>query len=356
MVRLNSRPFPAAVRMVSILTAVLVLAGCTTGNDPAEEKTESSEDAVLYVGDEPISEAEYRMLAEEYSSQIYMQYTTEQVNSDDFWQTETDGTAPWELLDELVREELRYNYTLKELAVELSVTEDYTYQELMADRKQENDARSETMESDEGTVYGLTNYDEQAYYKYWYSNLETKVTNALIESGDSVTEEECRQYYDSSPAAFTYEIGVTVLYAEFPYAEANRQETYAQAQQLGKAMEGTDSVSELAGLFPDAEMQELSLNSLDTGEGMSGVYSLRWQTASQLNKGDVYGPYEDNGMLCVMKCTDRTENGVFDFDSVKSRIERYLQGRKAQETIEARTEEADIRSGNISPEQIITGL
>lgn len=33
-------------------------------------------------------------------------------------------------------------------------------------RKQKNTARSETLESEEGTVYGLTDFDEQIYYKY----------------------------------------------------------------------------------------------------------------------------------------------------------------------------------------------
>ena len=295
MVRLKRRPFPAAVGTISVLTAVLVLAGCAKGNDPAAEKPDS-EDAVLYVGDEPVSEAEYRMLAEKYSNQIYMQYTTEQVNSADFWQTETDGTAPWELLDELVQEELQYNYTLKDLAVELSVEEDYTYQELMEDREQENADR--------------------------------EVTNALVEKETSVTEEECRAYYDDNPDTFSYEDGVTVLYAEFPYTQDDSAESDVQAQRMKKAMESTDSLSELSEAFPDASLQKLDLNSLDTQEGMSGVYTYRWQTASQMQEGQIFGPYEDNGMLCIMKCTDRTGDGSLDFAAVKGQIERYPQARQ----------------------------
>mgnify|MGYP005750636979 FL=1 len=355
MVRLKRRPFPAAVGTISVLTAVLVLAGCAKGNDPAAEKPDS-EDAVLYVGDEPVSEAEYRMLAEKYSNQIYMQYTTEQVNSADFWQTETDGTAPWELLDELVQEELQYNYTLKDLAVELSVEEDYTYQELMEDREQENADREETLGSEEGVVYGLTDFDEQTYYEYWYSNLETQVTNALVEKETSVTEEECRAYYDDNPDTFSYEDGVTVLYAEFPYTQDDSAESDVQAQRMKKAMESTDSLSELSEAFPDASLQKLDLNSLDTQEGMSGVYTYRWQTASQMQEGQIFGPYEDNGMLCIMKCTGRTGDGSLDFAAVKGQIERYLQAGQAQEIIADRMEDAQISPGSISPEEIIVSL
>ena len=355
MVRLNKWPFPAAVGMFFILTAVLVLAGCTTQEDAAGEKADA-EEAVLYVGDEPISEAEYKMLAEEYSNQIYMQYTTEQVNRDDFWQTEEDGTAPWELLDELVQEELRYNYALKNLAVEYSVIENYTYQELLETREQENTSRAQTIDSEDGTVYGLTDFDEQTYYKYWYSNLETQVTNALIDNEVSVTEDECRAYYDANPEEFSYETGVTIFYAEFPYTEESRTESEAQAQRMKKAMESTDSISELREAFPDISIQELTLNSLDTQEGMSGVYSNRWQTASQMSEGDTYGPYEDNGMICVMKCVDRTDNGSIEFDEVKSRIERYLQVQDAQKIISGTEEELAIEPGNISPEDIIISL
>lgn len=355
MVRLNRRPFPAAVGMLSILTAVLVLAGCTTGEDSAKENA-GAEEVVLYVGDEPVSEAEYKMLAEEYSNQIYMKYTTEQVNREDFWQTEIDGTTPWELLDELVQQELKYNYTLKDLAVEQSVTEDYTYQELMESGEEENTSRSEKLDSEEGIVYGLTDYDEETYYKYWYSNLETQVINALIEDEASVTEDECRAYYEENPGTFSYETGVTVLYAEFPYTEADRQDTETQAWRMEKAMENTDSISELNDAFPDASVQKLALNSLDTQEGMSGIYSYRWQIASQMSKGDTYGPYEDNGMLCVLKCIDRTDNGSVEFDNVKSQIERYLQVQEAQEIISDREEAISVKQGSISPEDIIVSL
>lgn len=355
MVRFNRRPFPAAVRMVSILTAVLVLAGCTIQKESVKEDTDS-EEAVLYIEDEPVSEAEYKLLAEEYRNQVSMQYTTEQVNRDDFWQTKIDGTAPWELLDELVRTQLRYNYTLKKIAVELSVTEDYTYEELLETGKEENDSRFAALDSEDGTVYGLKDFDEQTYYKYWYSNLETQVIKALEKNETDVTDADCRNYYDANPEQFSYENGVTVLYAEIPYTQDSKQESDAQAQSIKTAMESTDSVSVLSDAFPDISLQKLDLNSLNTQEGMSGVYSYRWQTASCMDKGEICGPYEDNGMLCIMKCTDRTDKGKIGYEDVKSRIEQYLKNAEAKKTIEEKTEKTAVNSGNISPEKIIIEL
>ena len=89
---------------------------------------------------------------------------------------------------------------------------------------------------------------------------------------------------------------------------------------------------------------------------MSGVYTYRWQTASQMQEGQIFGPYEDNGMLCIMKCTDRTGDGSLDFAAVKGQIERYLQAGQAQEIIADRMEDAQISPGSISPEEIIVSL
>ena len=94
-------------------------------------------------------------------------------------------------------------------------------------------------------------------------------------------------------------------------------------------------------------LKELTLTSYDTQAGMSGVYQNRWEIASGLSAGQVYGPYEDQGAVCVMQCTDRAENGQVAFEEMKSQIERYLQAQKAQEIIKNRTEEMEVESGQL---------
>ena len=355
MFRVGRRPYPAAVGMVSILTAVLVVTGCTT-DKTSDSMQKNASDAVLFLGDDPVSEKEYAMLAEQYMSRVSMQYSTGQANSTDFWQTEIDGTAPWELLDDLVQTELKHNYALKDLAVELNLTEDYTYQTLLESRAQENENRSETVNTDDGIVYGLKDFDEHNYYEYWYSNLETRVVKALVSDRIDLTEEECKKYYEDNPDIFVCDTSVTVLYAEISDAADTGESPDQTAMQMEHAMETTDSISELSDVFPQAEIQELTLSSLDTQAGMSGMYENRWQLASGLKKGQIYGPYEDNGALCLLKCTDRTENAAITYEEVKDRIESYLQTREAQEIISSTEEELEVSSGGISPEEVIAGI
>lgn len=353
MVRSKKWPFRAAVGM--ILTVALVLVpGCgkdgqeTSGTAEGSRKAEG--DIVLYLDGSPVSAEEYGMLTQKFSSQITMQYTTDQVNQEDFWETETDGETPYSRLADLVEEQLRENYVLKELAVELDLTEDYTYGDLMDSMEQENEERSDL--SDDEISYGLSSYDAASYYQYWYSNLETRVTEAVIRQEVQVSEADCREYYEENPQASAYELGVSILYAEIPESDPNAWNT---ARQLCAALESGASEEEIQEAL-EVSLKELTLTSYDTQAGMSGVYQNRWEIASGLSAGQVYGPYEDQGAVCVMQCTDRAENGQVAFEEMKSQIERYLQAQKAQEIIKNRTEEMEVESGTVTPKEVIVSL
>lgn len=353
MVRMNKRPYPIAVGILGILTAMLVIgAGCGKKDNNIKNTENSSTDTVIYLNDSAVSKEEYGMLAQEYCNQIYMQYSTEQVNGEDFWETEIDGALPWELLENIIEEELRYNYALKDLAEELEILEDFTYADLLESMDAENDSKENLSENE--VSYGLNSYDAASYYKYWYSNLETQVVSALIQNQIEVSQTDCKSFYDENQQEFTYEVGVDIWYAEIPYGEDMQQkEAQAKAEYLCKAMENAESADEVEDAIGDISIERLDLNTLDTQEGMSGVYSQRWSLASQLDTGEVYGPYEENGAYCVIKCIQRTENGILDFDAVQPRIERYLQTQEAQKMIEKEAEQMTVKGGEITAKEVI---
>ena len=110
------------------MTAVFIgiLSGCSTGGT-AETEKQDPEETVLYLDGDAVTEDEYSLLAAQYRNQVTMQYTTEQVNAADFWQTEIDGETPCSQLEELILDQLKVNYAVKHLAIEADVTEDYTY-------------------------------------------------------------------------------------------------------------------------------------------------------------------------------------------------------------------------------------
>lgn len=341
------------VLILCMMTAVFIgAAGCSSGEPAANEK-ENPDETVLYLDGDAVTEDEYALMAAEYRNQVTMQYTTDEVNADDFWQTEIDGETPLSQLEEIILDHLKYNYAVKHLAVEADVTEDYTYAQLQENREGENQERSGQLEDDE-TVYGLTSYDDSSYYSYWYSNLETQWKNSWIPENAGVTEADCRDYYDGHADEYTYDTGVTVIYAELPYdSESEQGEMQNTALSLSRALETLDDIAEIEEAFPEIKFEELKLNDYDTQEGMSGAYALRWEKASQMEEGQVTAPYEDNGAVCVMKCIERTENGKLEFDEVKSRIERMLQVEAADQCISETAEKMEVEKGGISAESII---
>ena len=355
MFRINKQPLQTAVGTFTVLTAVLAFTGCSAGEKNTEETEPSSSEAVLYMGDDPVTEEEYALLAEKLANDISMEYTTEQVNSEAFWEKEFDGITPCDRLEEIISDELKYNYTLKQLGEELEVTEPYTFSSMMESMDEENEERSEQLD-EEGEIYGLTSYDESTWYDYWYSNLETQVRNALIEDEIEVSEEECRAYYDENKSEYTYETGVDIIYAEVTDTSEDGNDTSWQtAMQIAKAMEAGCDAEELEEEFPEAYFEELALNSLDTQEGNSGIYSLRWETASSMQEGEVCSPYEQEGTYCVIKCLSREENQAVSYEDVESRIERTLQVEEASEYIRKMGEDMEIREGEISAEEVILG-
>ena len=73
---LKNKAFLMAVRTGMALTAMLFFTACGKEQD---------NNTVFYIDDNPVSREEYEMLAQENCNQIYMKYSTEEVNSKDFW-------------------------------------------------------------------------------------------------------------------------------------------------------------------------------------------------------------------------------------------------------------------------------
>ena len=207
-----------AVRTGMALTAMLFFTACGKEQD---------NNTVFYIDDNPVSREEYEMLAQENCNQIYMKYSTEEVNSKDFWTTEKDGETPAKQLEEKILEQLKENYTVKEAAKDLKVTEDYTYQELMEQK-------------------------EEKYYKYWYSNLKTDVVNQWVKENAAVTDESCSEYYQEHIEDFTYEVGVNILYTEIPSNDENaEQEAQAIYQTLTNEQDAEAAVRQYANAETD---------------------------------------------------------------------------------------------------------
>lgn len=330
---LKNKAFPMAVRTGMALAAMLFFTACGKEQD---------NNTVLYIDDNPVSREEYEMLAQENCNQIYMKYSTDEVNSKDFWTTEKDGETPAKQLEENILEQLKENYAVKEAAKDLKVTEDYSYQELMEQKEEKSNSD-----------YGLQEYKDEEYYKYWYSNLKTDVINQWVKENGAITDEACNEYYKENIENFTYEVGVNILYTEIPSNSADAEQ---EAQEIYQTLLNEPDAEAAVSQYANADTQKLELTSLNTQEGASGVYTNRWQIASQMQTGEVCQPYEENGMYCIIKCIERKENGTIDYDTAKASIERYLQVQAANKYLEEKENNLQVKDGKIKADQVIQEL
>ena len=314
-------------------------------------KADEVQNPVLYLNGDPVSQEEYAMLAQQYKNQIMMKYATDQVNQPDFWTTEIDGETPADALASVVQDKLKENYAIKHLAVVEKVTDDYTYADLTAKMEQENNSRGDA--SDDDTTYGLNKFDMSTYYSYWYSNLQTQLTNVLTANSAKVSDADCKKYYSENLTDFTYTDDVQILYAEITQQDTDSaMEAEAKGKELAEAMQKATNEDDLQNITY-ADVQALELNSLDTQEGMSGVYRNRWEIAKKLSAGEVYGPYEDNGKICVMKCIEKEADGQLAYENAKDQIVRYLQVQQAEQMIQKEKDSMQVTEGTISVQDAI---
>lgn len=338
-----------AVGILGILTAISTISGCgKTDQLTTEEKAGKGEqeNAVVYIGDCGVPAEEYAMLARMYANQIMMSYDTDQVNRETFWETEIDGIPPWSQLQDVIEEELKYHYTLRQLALDLGVTESYTFETLMSGMDAENTERQDKT-AEGAVVYGLTEYDAEKYYKYWYSNLEMSVQNALIREKTNVSESDCRAFYDTHKEAYVNEGNILVL-----CAEVSGENAMQTADAIARSMEQGAAMEELQTMYPAASMEELQLAS-GGQESLSSVADTRWQIASALQDGEISIPYEENGTYVVIQCLEHLPETPIEYEDVRGRIERALQAEQAAQMIEKCIEETKVTKGQIEAKTVI---
>ncbi len=348
----------AALGTLGVLIAAMAFAGgCGTKStdaktqSSAEQEVQKDADAVCYLDGDPVSTEEYALLAQKHKNDILMRYSTDQVNQPDFWEQEINGEVPYKQLETVIEKDLKEKYSIKHLAVKEKAVDDYSFSDLKQFMEKENNVSEDSTDSSEN--YGLKTYDMSTYYDYWYSNLETSLINKMVTDADliKVTDADCKSYYKTAQDNFTYDVGVEIVYVEVSETEdSNAIET---AQQLADQLQTVNDTEELSKQYPQAQIQQISLNSLDTQEGLSGVYLNRWNIASGLAEGEIYGPYEDQGAVCVMKCLSRTEHGVIAYDQVKDQIQRYLQMNQAQNYIDENKDSIKVTTGSCSAKDVI---
>ena len=290
---------------------------------------------VMEINGQEVAKEEYQLVIKRYQAQVKSQYSTEEANQKDFWTTEKDGGAPLAVIMSLAEEDLIQKKTAASMAKEKGIDADMDYTSIKASLEKENTSRSG--KEDSGNVtYGLSSYTEGDYYQYVYTELEAQLMEVLKKEQD-ITREELEAAYQESRDAYSYETGVTMLIAE------TKSENAALLQDAVKSMEEGKSREELTEVFPDISFYELEMNTLDTQEGKSGVYSIRWILASAMREGEISQLVTAGQNSLVMKCLKREDDGVLPFDQIEGTLKSQMQTKKASSVIENEVKKAEVK-------------
>lgn len=312
---------------MAVLSAAAIT-GCGT-------QTVKDNDLVMEIGGQPVVKAEYQMILENYVARVKGQYTTDQANQKDFWTMQLENGTPLEQIMELAQQELVHKKVVAQLAKNVGIEKSSDYISMMQELEQENSNREEGNTAGQ-TVYGLTSFTAKDYYTYIYTEIEGQLLEKLKED-QQVTDQELKEIYQENIEQYTSDVSVQMLIAEM-----RAEMGIDQAQEVAEEMGEETNEELLVQKYPDVNFYQLKMTSLNTEEGKSGAYTMRWVTASAMQQGEICEPFQIGDHLMVMRCLAREEHSPESFSEVKGVLKSDVLTSKAQQEISSQEQQTEI--------------
>lgn len=331
--------------------AMLLITGCAGNTDAQKVSVQEHVSApdttalssVMTIDGETVTKEEYQMLLNGYTAQIKAQFSTDQANAPDFWEMQTEQGTPLDMAMALAKEELLQKKTVAAMLKEYQPDTATDYDSIISQMGQGSD-----------DSYGPRAFDRKDYYDYVYAGFASELLEYL-KADVTVTEDELQAYYDGHMADYTYEHAVDVLVAETQGAASqDDMEHIAQTLRDWDMEQETpeELIETLQKSYEDITFYCLSMNDLDTQEGRSGAYAMRWIVAAQIQTGEVCEPFQVGDNLLCMRCLAQNGSGVQGFEEVQGQIGDLLRTERATEQIRTRAASAQI----VCDEQGLVGI
>lgn len=168
-------------------------------DDSAGEET-SAEGVVMTINELPVSSAEYKMVMQRRTAEVYVHFKRTQ-NRDDgpgYWIDDSAGETPLRKLRELVQEELVRIKIIQGLAQKHGLLKDAGFAAFQENLATENERRKQAVAAKQ-VIYGPRQYREAAYYYILLGDLDHKLQAIVAKQpGQEVTEAAIAGYYEAS--------------------------------------------------------------------------------------------------------------------------------------------------------------
>ena len=189
-------PFAAAM----VLSLFAQSTSVATARDGSAGVEASADGVVMTINELPVSSAEYKMVMQRRTAEVYVYFKQAQ-NRDDgpgYWIEDGAGETPLRKLRGLVKEELVRIKIIQGLAQKHGLLKDAGFTAFQENLKAENERRKQAVAANQ-VIYGPRQYRETAYYYILVGDLDHKLRAIVAkEPGQEVTEADITEYYEAN--------------------------------------------------------------------------------------------------------------------------------------------------------------
>lgn len=300
---------------------------------------------LLTVAGYEISKEEYRWAMYEARNDVLSEHSANGISPIE-WGEETALGMPYEMVAQRAVEILQEFYAVGTLAVERGYLEDASYEAMVQQLEEGNQARSEAISAGE-IVTGLSSYTLEQYISYRASGLRRQFCDDTSNPEMELTDEEVRQRYEEDKATYyTMEDSFQLCFIQI-YAEQVQDVSFTEledaAYELRQLTLESGSMKEAVSQVPVLQeyFQEMTLEGENYGAYARGYEDLL-TLANELDSGEISQVISENGWLWLVECVERVDNDYQSFESVVSVVKRYIQEDRYDAIIAQRAQEMEV--------------
>lgn len=152
---------------------------------------------VATIDGEPICAGEFNLISRKYKSIVIQEFRNNyNLNYDNqFWENHAYGISPAETLHKKTLEAIVQLKVQQLLAKKLGIVQDISFDGFIRTYELENKTRLEAKQNNK-VIFGPTQYTQEVYYDYVFSNLVVKIKNRLKNKDLKISESTLKSIYE----------------------------------------------------------------------------------------------------------------------------------------------------------------
>lgn len=297
---------------------------------------------VATVNGEPISRLEFTRVLKEKSSQIYSYFHTRYQAEDnkDFWITEFDGQVPIEMAREQALEDCIKVKLQQMMARDKGLLVDISYEGFLDRLHDENKNREKAVKNNE-VIYGPIRFGETEFFNYTFSNMILELKDKLAEKELTVEDVFLEDYYhEVKEKIYKKHDKIMINKMSIHFNNLTKDKAITILTEIQQGIKDKNmTVEEIKHYNENIQLEALVIDETNAREYAKSKEMI-YDVLRELSKGDVTDIMEDNNQVFILSCTDRQEQGYYDFDQVKDHVRQLYVDQAYDKLVKQMMEEA----------------